>query len=48
MHDHFSFKVVIPSFFNGSYRVWLGYVTQDQVSNDEYMIPGGFHAFDHR
>jgi selenocysteine lyase/cysteine desulfurase len=38
---------VIPS-FSGSYDVWLGGSTQDQVPIGEHMSPGGFHAFEHR
>jgi selenocysteine lyase/cysteine desulfurase len=38
---------VIPS-FSGSYDVWLGGMTQDQVPLGEHMSPGGFHSFEHR
>ena len=38
---------VIPS-FSGSYEVWLGGMTQDQVPLGEHMSPGGFHSFEHR
>jgi selenocysteine lyase/cysteine desulfurase len=38
---------VIPS-FSGSYDVWLGGLTQDQVPVGEHMSPGGFHSFEHR
>jgi selenocysteine lyase/cysteine desulfurase len=38
---------VIPS-FSGSYDVWLGTLSQDQVPIGEHMSPGGFHAFEHR
>jgi selenocysteine lyase/cysteine desulfurase len=38
---------VIPS-FSGSYDVWLGQSTQDQVPVGEHMSPGGFHSFEHR
>ncbi|MGI9221955.1 MAG: aminotransferase class V-fold PLP-dependent enzyme [Woeseiaceae bacterium] len=38
---------VIPS-FSGSYFVWLGETTQDQVPVGEHMTPGGFHSFEHR
>ncbi len=38
---------VIPS-FSGSYDVWLGNLTQDQVPMGEHMSPGGFHSFEHR
>lgn len=38
---------VIPS-FSGSYYVWLGETTQDQVPVGEHMTPGGFHSFEHR
>jgi selenocysteine lyase/cysteine desulfurase len=38
---------VIPS-FSGSYDVWMGGMTQDQVPVGEHMSPGGFHSFEHR
>jgi selenocysteine lyase/cysteine desulfurase len=38
---------VVPS-FGQSYGVWLGYMTQEEVSPADHMTPGGFHAFDHR
>jgi selenocysteine lyase/cysteine desulfurase len=38
---------VIPS-FSASYDVWMGGMTQDQVSVGEHMSPGGFHSFEHR
>lgn len=38
---------VIPS-FSGSYGVWLGGMTQEQVPVGEHMSPGGFHSFEHR
>ncbi|WP_293750451.1 aminotransferase class V-fold PLP-dependent enzyme [uncultured Paraglaciecola sp.] len=38
---------VIPS-FSGSYDVWMGGMTQDQVPMGEHMSPGGFHSFEHR
>ena len=40
-------EAVIPS-FSGSYGVWLGALTQDQVPIGEHMSPGGFHSFEHR
>lgn len=38
---------VIPS-FGGSYDVWLGSATQDEVPIGDHMSPGGFHSFEHR
>ena len=38
---------VIPS-FSGSYGVWLGEISPDQVPTGEHMTPGGFHSFEHR
>ena len=38
---------VIPG-FGGSYGVWLGEVSLDQIPLGDQMTPGGFHSFEHR
>jgi selenocysteine lyase/cysteine desulfurase len=38
---------IVPS-FSRNYRVWMGYLSRDDVAAGALHTPGGFHSFEHR
>ncbi|NMM49075.1 aminotransferase class V-fold PLP-dependent enzyme [Marinigracilibium pacificum] len=41
-------RPTIPAFSMNPYIMWMGYPPEGEVTFNQLMSPGGFHAFDHR